>query len=152
MIATAARRRAAIALSVMAPRARRRLLDSLPNPDRQSLLAMLAHIERRGWNDRRAVALALGDRWLELPDAGSFSTQELVALAQRLTPATYARLIAACRLGDSHFLFSLLEQNYAHRVRQDLAHVPTLPERLAASLLATVRRMLLDGKAAPCAD
>jgi hypothetical protein len=73
-----------------------------------------------------------------------------MALAQRLPPAWYARVLTAAGPVDHEFLLALLDTGYAARVREALRAMPPMPPSLAKVVLAEAMAAG-DGRGGACA-
>lgn len=135
-------RKAALVASLMDRAQRKRLLASLPRPATRQLQHAIAQVERNGWARRDLVELALGQPIAALQGSPAFGLDEMVQLADRLDPRTYARVLAAAPLSDHGFLFSLLPAGFSDGVREHLAELPAMPVRLRNATLLAARQEL----------
>ena len=143
-------RKAALAMSILSPASRERLLESLPGRQQNTTRLLLAEIFAKGWNDSAAVELVLGIKGPN-PSEITINTQNLVKLSQAMGPELYARVLVAADISERGFLVSLLERGYAAQVHKALSEVPILPDRLKKSLLSSAQAHLTDAKVQTCA-
>lgn len=150
MTSTLEQRKAALAMSILPPPHRERVLKSLPTQQRDTIRLLLDNVFSQGWNDPSAVELALG---ITTPDPSTIAigSEQLIVLSRLLGAELYARVLVATDISDRNFLLSLLDRNYAVLVQRALGEVSSLPDSLKQSLLAAVHACLADAEGQPCA-
>lgn len=141
---TPGQRKAALLLSTMRGEDRRRLLSRLPRAAAAPLRRLLDELDAMPWPVAELADALLADEVLGLTARNSPDLERLVGLSQRLSPAWFARALAAWPGLDRNFCLALLDPPFAVGVRHELANLPTLPPKLADALKAEALALIAD--------
>ncbi|MGN6153587.1 MAG: hypothetical protein ACTHOH_16520 [Lysobacteraceae bacterium] len=145
---TPAQRKAALLLCTLRDDDRRRLLARLPRTAAATLRRLIAELEAMRWPVAELADELLAEEVLGLTARNSPDLERLVALSQRLSPAWFARALAAWPGLDRNFCLALLDPAVARDVRRELTTLPPLPPRLADAFKAEAMALLDDREAA----
>jgi len=139
-------RKAALVASVMRPKDRQRLLSSLEPAMAGEMVTALKVIARHGWDRCELVQMALQE---PAPLSGSddgMGTGELCELARQVDSVAFSRILVASGKQGDDFLLTVLDPDYAVKVRAHLQAMPEMPPRLRAATAAVAMDMLESRK------
>ena len=139
---TPGQRKAALLLCTLRGDDRRRLLARLPHAAAAPLRRLIAELDAMPWPVAELADELLAEEVLGLTARNSPDLEQLVALSQRLSPAWFARALAAWPGLDRNFCLALLDPSVAVDVRRELLALPVLPPRLADALKAEAMALL----------
>lgn len=141
MSATLGERKCALYLTTLRKRDRRRLLAALPASSADVIKDQLRQLERLPVPVADLASEVLGEELRELESGTGADPRRVLALAERLPPTWYARLLVSVPGLDRAFFLSMMRREMALQVQAELAKVTALPPLLAEALSAEVRRV-----------
>ena len=148
-MSTQGERKCALLLLSLRASDRRQLLSRLPSASARNIRSLIKELERLPLPVGELAQELLADEVRGLTARTSPDLEQLVALAERLPPAWFARVLSVWTGVDRTFCLAMLEDAQRVAVQQELARLSTLPPRLVEALKAEA--MALAGQRAEAA-
>ena len=135
-MSTLGERKCALLLLSLRESDRRQLLARLPGDSARTIRALIKELERLPVPVGELAGDLLADEVRGLTARTSPDLEQLVALANRLPPAWFARVLAVWTGVDRSFCLAMLEDAQRVAVKQELDRLSTLPPRLVEAIKA----------------